>query len=105
MNQYIITKEIIAELIDYSNAEDAEACIRNIIKTKVYPYPYNPQAEREKVLDEVLLRINNLLDGLYDEKKKSFWFRLSQAKSNSIAEFTLRFIAGMVEELRRAGSP
>jgi hypothetical protein len=43
MNQYIITKEIIAELIDYSNAEDAEACIRNIIKTKVYPYPYNPQ--------------------------------------------------------------
>lgn len=62
---------------------------------------FNPQAERERVLDEVLLRINNLLNGLYDEKRKSFWFRLSQAKSNSTAEFTLRFVVGIVEELRQ----
>ena len=59
--------------------------------------------ERDKVLDEVILRINNILNGLYEEKRKSFWFRLSQAKSNSIAEFTLRYVADMVKELRRAG--
>jgi hypothetical protein len=47
MNQFIITEKIIAELIDYSNAEDAEACIRNIIDTKVRPHPYNPQSELE----------------------------------------------------------
>jgi hypothetical protein len=59
------------------------------------------QSERDKVLDEVILRINNLLNGLYEEKRKSFWFRLSQAKSNSIAEFTLRYVADMVKELRQ----
>jgi hypothetical protein len=57
--------------------------------------------ERDKVIDEVILRIDNLLSGLVDEKKKSFWFRLSQAKSNSTAEFTLRYVADMVEELRQ----
>ena len=84
-----------------TNGSESDAWL---IMENIHSRPY--QSERDTVLDEVLLRINNLLNGLYDEKKKSFWFRLSQAKSNSIAEFTLRFVAGMVEELRqKAGEP
>jgi hypothetical protein len=57
MNQYIINDKIIAELIDYSNAEDAEACIRNIIDTKVRSHPY--QSERDKMLDDIVGMFDN----------------------------------------------
>jgi len=35
--QFIITKETIDKLYDYANAEDAEACIRNIIQKEARP--------------------------------------------------------------------
>jgi hypothetical protein len=59
MNQYIITEDIVCEGCNCCKRDgvyEKECCILLNIRS----HPYNPQAEREKVLDEVLKKTETL---------------------------------------------
>lgn len=75
MNEYIINDKIIAELIDYSNAEDAEACIRNIIDTKVRSHPYQSE------WDTVLTTLHNWFENYCeDNEEPDLWMAFINAE-------------------------
>ena len=95
------------ELVDiFAFLHDAPDFIQEIegdIRKHICASHSSAQSEREireKVLDEAIGKIDNLLLAIQQEKLKSFWFRLSQAKSNSQVEFTLNFVRDLIRELR-----
>ena len=64
MNQYIITEEQVEEFGDYVEDDDnhTEEKYKNArgLVGKIRSNPYNPQAEREKVLAKVIADINRV---------------------------------------------
>ena len=75
MNQYIITEEDICTIRDYVlgafyEGENKEK-IYDLLKAEfsvVRSHPYNPQAERERVLDKIILTFNRDKDDYYRVK-------------------------------------
>ena len=96
--EYIITE---SKLVKLQGAFHKQSIIDFFdIINQVFDTPHRATPERDKALDEVVTHINNLLIGISDEKEKSFWFRLSHAKSNSLVEFTLKYVISICENLR-----
>jgi hypothetical protein len=63
--EYIITEATKAKLIDYANAEDAEACIRDILKTESRPHTAAPE-QHVWTEEEVAKEISEAFDRGYD---------------------------------------
>jgi hypothetical protein len=59
--EYIITAATKAKLIDYANAEDAEACIRDILDRECHPYTTPiPTDEQCRICSEATARAATL---------------------------------------------